>query len=38
MTILKNIIYSKLGLMIKLKINKTSTKESMTIKNQNNKD
>ena len=38
MTILKNIIYDKLGLMIKLKINKTSTKESMTIKNQNNKD
>jgi hypothetical protein len=39
-TILKNIIYDKLGLMIKLKINKTSIKESMTkskIKNQKSK-
>jgi hypothetical protein len=39
MTILKNIIYVKLELRIKLKINKTLTKKSMTkVKNQKNKD
>jgi hypothetical protein len=36
---LKNIIYVKLELRIKLKINKTLTKKSMTkVKNQKNKD
>jgi hypothetical protein len=39
MTILKNIIYVKLELRIKLKINKTLTKKSMIkAKNQKNKD
>jgi len=39
MTILKNIIYVKLELRIKLKINKNLTKKSMTkVKNQKNKD